>query len=111
MVQIDIQRQLAAVQLEVAVEIDVQNYGAIIRNRRGRLVASLSGLPSVRRQVDTRLRDQITRAIEDGLDERLRVELLTNLERHLSDTLSRTLGGKLAENDVVADVRVTVDAR
>ena len=111
MVQIDIQRELAAIHLEIAIEVDVQNYDAIVRSRRGRLVGLLSGLPLVRRQVDVTVRDQITTAVEAALDERLRADLLAKLERGLSDALCTTLGAQLAENDIVADVRVTVDAR
>lgn len=111
MVQVKIQRELAAIQLELAIDVDVQNYDAIVRDRRGRLAGLLSGLPFVRSQVDATLHAQIATAVGDGLDERLRPDVLTQLEQGLSDDLSTRLREQLAENDVVADVRVSVHAR
>lgn len=111
MIRIDVHHDVAAVEVEVAIELDVHNYGEIARKERGRLAGLLSGLGPVRAKVDSAIHDQVEQSVVAGLDERVRPELIERLEQSVTESIRDSLARQLAENGVQADVRVTVTAR
>ena len=110
MVQVTIRHELAEIELQVAVEVEVRNSGAIVRERHGRLAGMLSELGFVRCRVDAAIHDQIVAGVEQGLGECLRAEVLARLEQGLADALRAHISSQLVEHGVAADVRVTVEA-
>jgi len=108
--KIQVERALERVEFDIGIDVDVQNYGEIVKSRKGGLAALFSGLGSVRRQIDEQIHDEVKRSIESGLDIQLRPETVGRLESGLRDSLQETLAPRLAENGVQADVKVEVDA-
>ncbi len=111
MIRIDVRHDVAPVEVEVAIELDVHNYHEIARKERGRLVGFLSGTGLVRSKVDSAIHDQVEQSVVTGLNERVRPELIERLEQSITASLKDSLEKQLAENGVEADVNVTVAAR
>jgi hypothetical protein len=111
MVRIDVQQEIAPVQVEIGIELDVQNYGEIVRQRRGVLVGLLSGFAPVRTRVDAAIHEQVTAAVVAGLEERLRPELIERLNQSLTESLRSSLAQHLSESGVEAELRIRVHGR
>jgi hypothetical protein len=111
MIRIDVHHDVAPVEVEVAIELDVHNYNEIARKERGRFVGLLAAFGPVRAKVDAAIHDQVERSVVAGLNERVRPELIERLEESITKSLTDSLTEQLAENGVQADVRVTVAAR
>ncbi len=111
MIRIDIRHEVAPVEVDVAIELEVHNYNEIAHKERGALVGFLSGLGLVRAKVDDAIHNQVEQSVVAGLNEKVRPELVERLEQSIRQSLQDSLTEQLAENGVQADIRVTVAAR
>lgn len=110
MVTVNVTHHVAPVQVEVAIELDVQNYHDIVKKEKGGLVGMFAGLGPVKDRVDSTIHDQVKASVEAGLAERVRPELLERLRESVQASLTKSLAEELAKNGVEADVRVSVTA-
>jgi hypothetical protein len=111
MVTVNVTHRVSSIQVDVAIELDVQNYHDIVKQEKGGLVGMFAGLGAVRDRVDTTIHDQVRTSVEAGLEERVRPELIERLRESVHASLTNSLAEELAKNGVEADVRVSVDAR
>lgn len=111
MVKVNIERRLEPIDVSIEIEIDVANYGEVVRENAGAAASFFSRFGPVRKRVDSEIRQQTLTALNEGLDAQLRTEVLAGIESGARQAIDDELNRRLKESGVEASARVSAQAR
>lgn len=111
MVKVNAEETLQPIHVSIAVEIDVSDYGEVVRENAGTVAGWFSRLGPVRGKVDDEIHQRTIDSLRAGLEKRLRPDVLKGIEDGVKETLATEIDQQLKDNDVRADLKVSVHAR